>query len=304
MEKTMRYDVHHTTTYRYEEDINSCMMSLCMQPRNHLGQTVKEFRIRTNPATTFSVEFDAFGNRHHYFDIHQPHRQLDIHVDATIERITAPTNTSHQVEDQSTWSDLENLQDNWDMWEYLRSTDQTRLTTTLRSWLESSSLLEGKHPYSRIKQLVEYMYESFSYQPGSTHVDSTIDELLAKQSGVCQDYAHLMLACTRSWGIPSRYVSGYLYESEDKCATADNATHAWVECWLPNRGWLTFDPTNASFDNNNLITVALGRDYSDVAPSRGVTYGGGRSELIVGVIVQKQAVEPNLAEAHQHSLQQ
>lgn len=276
-----------------------------MQPLDHLGQVVREFRISTSPATTFSVEFDAFGNRHHFFDIHHPHRRLDITVDAIIER-NAELSNAALVEKPVSWTDLNGLEDDWDMWEYLNETAQTSVTPSLTAWLKSFPVEEDENPLARLERFTRYMYESFSYVPGSTHVDSTVDELLAKKSGVCQDYAHLMLSCVRSWGIPSRYVSGYLYDSQDRSGTADNATHAWVECWLPEMGWMPFDPTNVKVDKANLITVALGRDYRDVAPSQGITYGGGRSELIVGVTVKKQPVEETEARMsfRQRSMQQ
>lgn len=291
MPQIMRYDIKHTTSYQYEGDINSCVMSLCMQPRNHRKQTVSSFFIHTAPVTSFSIEFDAFGNRHHFFDIHHPHDQLDITVSAVIERtIQHPVGDADSLP-QDAWDELKALKNDWDMWEYLRSTELTTVSKALNDWLATLPSSNEDDPYSRLKRLTQHMFKTFDYQPGSTHVESTIDHFLDIKAGVCQDYAHLMIAVARAWGIPARYVSGYLYDTEEQTLRAANATHAWVECWLPQLGWMPFDPTNAKVDDENLITVAIGRDYRDVAPSRGITFGGGRSDLSVDVNVKRQRVE-------------
>ena len=293
MPQFMRYDIKHTTSYQYEENISSCVMSLCMQPRNHRGQTVSSFLIYTKPVTSFSVEYDAFGNRHHFFDIDHPHDQLDITVSAVIERaLRDPPSETFSLPIGS-WTELDALKNDWDMWEYLRSTELTTVSDPLYEWLSTVPTADEDDPYTRLQNLTQQMFKTFEYQPGSTHVDSTIDHFLEIRAGVCQDYAHLMIAVARSWGIPARYVSGYLYDREEQTLRAANATHAWVECWLPQLGWMPFDPTNAKVDDENLITVAIGRDYRDVAPSRGVTFGGGRSELTVGVDVKRQWAESN-----------
>ena len=304
MSQIMRYDIEHTTSYQYEENINSCVMSLCMQPRNHRGQTVSNFFIRTAPATSFSVEFDAFGNRHHFFDIDHPHDQLDITVSAVIERQMRDPPSEAFTLPQSSWDELTALKNDWDMWEYLCTTELTTVSNLLNDWLSTIPCPAETDPYSRLKSLTQHMFKTFEYQPGSTHVDSTIDHFLDIKAGVCQDYAHLMIAVARSWGIPSRYVSGYLYDQEEQTLRAANATHAWVECWLPQLGWMPFDPTNAKVDDENLITVAIGRDYRDVAPSRGITFGGGRSELSVGVNVKRQWAESHTQMTDRQSMQQ
>lgn len=304
MPQAIRFDITHTTSYQYEESIHSCVMSLCMQPRNHRYQTVSSFLINTSPVTSFSIEFDAFGNRHHYFDIHQPHNKLDITVSATIENQFRKELSDGFALPNEAWSELESLKNDWDMWEYLRFTELTTVSESLTSWLSNFQTDQDDNPYSRLKRLNQHMFETFEYQPGTTHVDSTIDHFLDIEAGVCQDYAHLMIAVARSWGIPARYVSGYLYDSDEQMLRAANATHAWVECWLPQLGWVPFDPTNSKVDDENLITVAIGRDYQDVAPSRGITFGGGRSELKVDVNVKRGRVESNPPLSDHRNLQQ
>lgn len=291
MAQMLKYEIHHTTAYQYEEEIESCVMSVCMQPRDHRQQVVRSFFIRTSPQASFSVEFDAFGNRHHYFDIHHPHDRLEISVSAVIEHAVPDHNLAQLPAAVDSWAQLAELQTDWDMWDFLRSTELTSVSRELRSWLTNYPVDSDADPYTRLKTLTKHMFDTFQYVPGSTHVDSTIDHFLATKEGVCQDYAHLMIAVARTWGIPARYVSGYLYDQDEKNVRADNATHAWVECWLPGLGWMPFDPTNNKVDDENLVTVALGRDYRDVAPSRGITIGGGGSELDVGVTVSREVTE-------------
>ena len=305
MANLLQFNINHTTTYAYDSEINSSVMSVCMQPRNHLDQVVQDFSIQTNPTAGFSIEFDAFGNRHHFFDIHRPHAALDINVRATIVREVDEDRREHIELNQSAWKEIESWKLDWDMWEFLRFSELTPLSESLTNWLSHLDIDQKTDAYSRLNVLEKVLSDQFTYQPGSTHVDATIDNLLETKTGVCQDFAHLMIAVARYWGIPARYVSGYLYEQSEDNLRANNATHAWVECRLPGIGWLTFDPTNPKIDHRNLITVAIGRDYRDVAPSRGIAFGEAKSNLTVGVSVTKQPIESDTQLSRtQGSLQQ
>jgi transglutaminase-like putative cysteine protease len=132
------------------------------------------------------------------------------------------------------------------------------------------------------------VHRTFEYSPKSTRVDSPIDDVLSARRGVCQDFAHVMIALVRRLGIPCRYVSGYLFQQPDGSAqSVDGATHAWAEAWFPGLEWVGFDPTHNTTTGEGHIRVAIGRDYSDVPPTRGVFKGSSamRSELAVGVSV-------------------
>ena len=135
-------------------------------------------------------------------------------------------------------------------------------------------------------RLSDTLHNSFHYVPGSTSVASPIEHILESGRGVCQDYAHVMIAIARSWGIPARYVSGYLHiTGPDGEEVQENATHAWVECLLPELGWVGFDPVNKSVSDERHVRIAVGRDYQDVSPTRGVYRGGGQTRLDVNVQV-------------------
>jgi transglutaminase-like putative cysteine protease len=150
--------------------------------------------------------------------------------------------------------------------------------------------LDSRHldPLSCVKNLSKVIYDSFAYQPGVTHADSPIDLALGSGGGVCQDFAHIMIAICRDWGLPARYVSGYLFTDRQHGDRSDpDATHAWVEVFLPSQRWVGFDPTNNTMAGERHVAVAVGRDYADVPPSRGVYKGDAESQLAVDVSVSR-----------------
>jgi transglutaminase-like putative cysteine protease len=152
-------------------------------------------------------------------------------------------------------------------------------------------------PLVLLRQLNASLYHWFDYVPRATHVNSPIDEALESRKGVCQDFAHTMIALVRHVGIPCRYVSGYLHHrAKDHVRSTESATHAWVDAFLPHLGWVGFDPTNDLLTNESHIRTALGRDYADVPPTRGVYRGSTASELQVAVQVTAHEVAPQVDE--------
>ena len=148
-------------------------------------------------------------------------------------------------------------------------------------------------PLSLLREINAAIYETFDYAPQSTSVDSPIDDALEARKGVCQDFAHIMIALVRELKIPCRYVSGYLFHGrEDHDRSAADATHAWVEAFLPELGWIGFDPTNNLLTGERHIRTAVGKDYADVPPTRGVFKGLAQSELSVGVQVSPTEAPP------------
>jgi transglutaminase-like putative cysteine protease len=148
--------------------------------------------------------------------------------------------------------------------------------------------LRGRDPLNAVRDLSEAIYNAFGYAPGVTDADSAIDVSLGLRKGVCQDFAHIMIAICRSWGVPARYVSGYLFTDRKGGDRSDpDATHAWVEVFLPSLRWIGLDPTNNVIAGERHIAAAVGRDYNDVPPSRGVYKGEAESQLAVGVSVRR-----------------
>jgi transglutaminase-like putative cysteine protease len=180
------------------------------------------------------------------------------------------------------------LTESGEFWDVLNDSPFARRTALLDAMSREIGLARGSDPLVTIRELTEEIYTRFEYNPQSTRVDSPIDDALEARSGVCQDFAHIMIALVRGLGMPCRYVSGYLFqESEDHVRSAAGATHAWVEVLTPELGWIGFDPTNNLIAGERHIRVAIGRDYADVPPTRGVYKGVSavRSELAVGVSV-------------------
>jgi transglutaminase-like putative cysteine protease len=165
-----------------------------------------------------------------------------------------------------------------------------RETDALHTFMAEKGLdeLRNRDPLTAVRELSSTIYGAFGYEAGVTRADSPIDDVLAARVGVCQDFAHVMIAICRSWGVPARYVSGYLFTDRKHGDRSDpDATHAWVEVFLPSLRWIGFDPTNNTEAGERHIACAIGRDYSDVPPSRGVYKGESDSQLAVGVSVRK-----------------
>ena len=159
-------------------------------------------------------------------------------------------------------------------------------TPALEQFVLAIGFDRRRDPLTTLRHLNTTLFQQFSYEPRTTSVDSPIDEALRARAGVCQDFSHIMATVIRGIGIPCRYVSGYLASTaaaQDR--SPDNATHAWVEAWLPGLGWVEFDPTNNTITSERHIAVAIGRDYNEVPPTRGVFRGGAGSELSVAVSV-------------------
>lgn len=184
------------------------------------------------------------------------------------------------------WNELDELLAEGDYWEMLMPSRFATPTDLLRKLARELSLRRRDDPLSLLRELTAALHDTFEYSPQSTEVDSPIDEALLNRRGVCQDLAHIMITLVRGVEIPCRYVSGCLFHRvEDQDRSAADATHAWVEARLPGLGWVGFDPTNNLIAGERHIRVAIGRDYSDVPPTRGVFKGEAKSELSVAVQV-------------------
>jgi transglutaminase-like putative cysteine protease len=163
-------------------------------------------------------------------------------------------------------------------------------TDALRGFMSEHGLdrLRDRDPLTAVRRLAETIYDAFDYEPGVTDAESPIELALSARRGVCQDFAHIMITICRSWGIPARYVSGYLFTDREGGDRSDpDASHAWLEVFLPSTRWIGFDPTNNSLAGERHISAAIGRDYADVPPSRGVYKGEAESQLAVGVNVRR-----------------
>lgn len=287
----MQYRVRHNTRFRYSTPVSESVMKLRMCPSDLGSQRCLEFQMTLDPSARLSNYQDHLANRIHLFDIPTPHRQLDILIESLVSIDPMPPLPENL--DIGEWAAVDEATRTEDFWEFLLPTPLTQPTSLLRTLAEELGADRGLDPMSVLHRINTGIYRSFQYMPDSTQVDSPIDHALSQRQGVCQDFTHIMLALVRSLGIPCRYVSGYLFhrkEGESQDRSAVDAMHAWVEAYLPPLGWVGFDPTNNMPARERHIRVAVGRDYADVAPTRGVFKGNAESELSVAVQVYEAHV--------------
>ena len=254
-----------------------------MQPRSEGAQRCVRFDLSIKPRTSITTYQDHLGNLVHHFDIPSHHTNLTIKAEARVEVTpqTLPTALT-----AAAWNELDELLAEGDYWEMLMPSRFAAPTDLLRELAREVNFQRRDDPFSLLRELTTALHDTFEYAPQSTEVDSPIDEALLNRRGVCQDLAHIMITLVRGVNIPCRYVSGYLFHrAEDQDRSAEDATHAWVEARLPGLGWVGFDPTNNLIAGERHIRVAIGRDYSDVPPTRGVFKGEANSELSVAVQV-------------------
>jgi transglutaminase-like putative cysteine protease len=291
----MHLSINHVTKFRYSAPIAESIMELRMQPLTEGTQRCLKFDLGLKPSARVTSYRDHLGNAVHHFDIPGRHTQLVINTKSLIE--TLPREEPPEALPPEAWDDLDALVEGGDYWDMLMPSHFAQQSATLLDFARELDLKRRDDPLTVLRELNAAIYNAFDYVPQSTSADSPIDEALEARKGVCQDYSHIMIALARSLRVPCRYVSGYLFHRvEYNDRSAQDATHAWVEALLPELGWVGFDPTNNLLAGQRHIRVAVGRDYSDVPPTRGVFKGAAESELSVAVQV-KPAEEPDSEEA-------
>jgi transglutaminase-like putative cysteine protease len=280
----MYYTIHHTTRFHYSAPISESIVEVRSHPRSEGNQHCLDFRLRTNPRAHIMSYRGEFGNWVHHFDIPNSHSQLTITTESLVD-IAGPPLLPEAL-DESAWDELDAQTANDEYWETLESSHFARPSELLAELARELDVQRRSDPLTLLRALNSAIYQTFDYSPRTTRVDSPIDEALCLRKGVCQDFAHIMIALVRQLCIPCRYVSGYLcQQGRGLERVPDSAMHAWVEAYLPGYGWVGFDPTNDALADERHVRVAIGRDYADVAPTRGIFRGQAESELVVAVRV-------------------
>jgi transglutaminase-like putative cysteine protease len=281
----MFYSIRHVTRFRYNAPVREAVMELRMQPRSEGPQTLRSFQIATNPRAQLYAYTDHLGNAVYHFNMLREHEELRIEAQAVVEIGQMRPLPEHL--DALEWGRYNafNLSD--DHFDMLEPSKFARPSPELEAFMRIADLSKPEgDPLTALKTLQRTIYDSFEYQSGVTEVNSPIEVALEQRRGVCQDFAHIMTAIGRVWRIPCRYVSGYLYHKGSRDRSTADATHAWVEAYLPSLGWVGFDPTNNIMACERHIRAAVGRDYSDVPPTRGTYKGGADSELSIAVSLE------------------
>lgn len=278
----MYFAVKHETVFRYSQPISESVTEVYMQPRSEGIQRCLRFKLTTYPRARVFEHTDPYGNVVHFFNIPAQHHQLTISAEAVVELVAPPPLPDSLGADA--WEELDQATSTGEYWDFLSPSPRTETELSLQDFVRELDIRRHTDPLVMLRDTMAAVYENIDYTPNSTDVDSPLDVVLEQRKGVCQDFSHVMIALARNLGIPCRYVSGYLYYQDADRSTPD-ATHAWVEAYLPQIGWIGLDPTNNIVAGERHIRAAVGRDYDDVPPTRGVFKGTAESELSVEVEV-------------------
>jgi transglutaminase-like putative cysteine protease len=289
----MFYSIRHVTKFLYDAPISEGVMEARVQPRSDGTQRCVQFRLTTSPQSRVMMYMDFDGNAVHHFAVPGRHSRLTVTAEALVECAGSPFPSDELP--AGSWDQLDALTASGEYWELLHPSPFAAPTDRLEDFAREIGWSRGADPLSSLRDLMAAIHSRFEYRPQITRVDSPIDEALEARSGVCQDFAHIMIALVRRIGIPCRYVSGYLFHHDRTERAAAGATHAWVEAFVPDAGWIGFDPTNNRLAEERHIRVAIGRDYADVPPTKGVFKGisAVRSELAVAVKVGPVSTSTN-----------
>jgi transglutaminase-like putative cysteine protease len=289
----VRYRVTHRTEYVYESVVSSSFGDAHLLPRDLPGQRCGMSEVRIVPEPAEQCErVDFFGNRSLYFAVLRPHTRLTVTSTSEVEVTTSASERS--LLGDRTWEVVRDRfrrdvsDDVLDARQFVLESPLVTVTPAVEAYAEPS-FPRGRSVTAAVADLASRIHHDFAYRPGSTSVQTAIDEVLERREGVCQDFAHLAIACVRSRGLAARYVSGYL-ETEPppgrpRLQGAD-VSHAWLSVFVPDDGWIGIDPTNDQFVSDRYVTTAWGRDYGDVPPLKGVIYTeGATTDLVVEVDV-------------------
>jgi transglutaminase-like putative cysteine protease len=286
----MRFDIKYLTCFSYPEAVRESHNVLRACPLTDARQELLAYRVATTPASRVFSYVDYWGTRVDVFGITVPHTRLEVSVEATVQtKETGPLTACPRL---ASLRDTDFLAEHQ---EYLEPSPHTEWREPLRREAEIRAANAGDDVVGAVLALHRAAATSITYLPGSTYVGMDVNEVFARKTGVCQDYAHLMIAMCRSVGIPARYVSGYLPTALGPRAktadagTADVTTHAWIEVAIPGAGWWGLDPTNQQEVGAAHVKIAHGRDYDDVAPLRGVYHGPAAHRLDVSVRIAPHA---------------
>jgi len=302
----MRYDIRHVTVYDWGSPIPFADCRLRLTPIERRRQRVLVSRLDVDPLPeALTDELDFFGNHVTRVAFRAPHRRLRLVSTATVVVEPAP---ALEPDETPPWEEIRNRAalsrsiEPSDPVQFVFPSRHVALTPKLTAWA-AECFPAGRSILAGTLAMTKRIWEDFDYAPGTTEISTPVAEVFTQKRGVCQDFAHLMIAGLRGLGLPAAYVGGYLRtlppEGQPRLEGAD-AMHAWVEVWCgPVLGWLGFDPTNGIVASDEHIVVALGRDYADVSPITGVlvSTGGQGMSTAVDVVESPDPTRPPLAEA-------
>ncbi|WP_298763928.1 transglutaminase family protein [uncultured Polaribacter sp.] len=311
----MIFSVIHTTSYTYSDTVTYCHNLANLKPQNSAGQEVLDFDLEITPEpASISEKKDFYGNLITHFSIEKQHKELIVTAKSTIKRAyelqknikdyplsfaltlneakAALKNTNTEILDAKQF--------------LLDSKFIKNISPIIKAYAEVSFKPE-RSVYEASKELMQRIFTDFKFDPNFSTVSTPINKVMKAKKGVCQDFAQVAIACVRSVGLPARYVSGYIETlpppGKEKLVGTD-ASHAWFSVYIPNFGWVDFDPTNDQIPKNQHIITSYGRDYYDVPPLKGVIYGSGKSTMKVSVDIRPAKNQNEQQQTQQQQQQQ
>ena len=294
------YAIRHITRFSYASPVSESLMEVRMQPRSEGAQRCLRFELGIAPRARVLGYRDYLGNSIHHFDVPARHAVLTVTARAHVQ--IDPLPPLPDALPDAAWDEVDGWTATGEHFDFRHPSRFAAWTKPMLEYLRGlgASGERAHDPLTTVRQVRAAIFTDFEYVPRSTRVDSPIDEALSARKGVCQDFAHIMIAMVRRLGLPARYVSGYIarHTDSEREELVASATHAWAEVLFPGLGWIGFDPTNDTEAAGRHIRVAVGRDYADVPPTRGVFKGNAASQLSVTVDVTPAeapaALEPML----------
>jgi transglutaminase-like putative cysteine protease len=285
------YEVSHRTAYRYSQPVSISHHLLHLTPRDGAFQSCRDTALEITPAPSVRAPgVDYFGNPTTFVTVQQNHVELVLHALSSIEVADRPVPEAAAT---PPWESVretalrERTADALQALEFTFASPYVPIAAELRAYA-ARSFAPGRPVLEAARELTHRIFADFTYEPGATTLATGVVRAFAMRRGVCQDFAHIELACLRALRLPARYVSGYLLtrppDGKERLVGAD-ASHAWLAVWIPGHGWVDLDPTNDLIPGREHITIGWGRDYGDISPVSGVMFGGGAHEVTVAVDV-------------------
>ncbi|MEM9399601.1 MAG: transglutaminase family protein [Verrucomicrobiota bacterium] len=290
-----RYQIHHKTIYSYAYPVAVSHHSAHLKPMDSSVQSCLQYHLKISPEPSdLNDRKDYFDNTVSFFSVQEGHNELvvDANSEVSVQHTQLPL--PNIIPDcQQVVNDVTNrINDEWqpetiNALQFIHASPKISISDKVKEF--AKPLIAPDQNYLEVAQkLADHIHQEFSFDSTATDVTTPVDEVLEKKAGVCQDFAHLMIAALRSVKLPVRYVSGYILTDpppgQERLLGAD-ASHAWVSIYVPAFGWIDVDPTNNQLCDDRYVTVAVGRDYSDVSMLKGAVTGGGDHSIGIQVTV-------------------
>ncbi len=276
-----KFRIRHVTRYAYEDAVRDSANQIMLYPIQDEFQDIQHHKVVITGNPLLNVHEDYYGNKVGTFTHAQPHRELVIDSQLVVVTKSRLLPADDQPMEKQ-WTDLKSLKHDLRFIDFLKQEKFSALAELAK--VTEEVRCRDCSPLASARDLCKYVFDEFTYRKGITTVETTVEEIWKIKSGVCQDFAHILLVMLRQLGIPSRYVSGYICPNKSGMR-GEGATHAWVEAFIPQIGWLGFDPTNNCIVNETHVRLAVGKNFSDCSPVKGTYRGTSNHTLEVSVSV-------------------